>query len=271
MHNQSARIENEFNQGKVLIFLSPEIDGTLLFFKAMPISETLNTDCLLYLKDIPDNHFDLSLVDPPYGINAPLMSATPCQRINGNKRLNGGSGKLKDRVLNTSSCEWDNAIPTEEYFSELFRVSKQQIIWGGNYFPLPPTRCIICWDKVQPWENFSQIEYAWTSFDYPAKLFRFDNRTGGKIHPTEKPIALYKWLLTNFAKQEDKIFDSHLGSGSSRIAAWDLGFDFYGCELDKDYHEAQEKRFQNHIKQQSLFTFSEQVEPKDEIIQKTLF
>lgn len=236
----------------------------------MPVSETFNTDCLLYMKDIPDNHFDLSLVDPPYGIGGDSLHSDRAEKnhLHSNRALSG-AGKLKNRVLNTMNTKWDIS-PTEEYFLELFRASKQQIIWGGNYFPLPPTRCIICWDKVQPWENFSQIEYAWTSFDYPAKLFRFDNRTGGKIHPTEKPIALYKWLLTNFAKQGDKIFDSHLGSGSSRIAAWDLGFDFYACELDKDYHEAQEKRFQNHIQQASLFSFSEQTE-KTEIIQNTLF
>jgi site-specific DNA-methyltransferase (adenine-specific) len=161
-------------------------------------------------------------------------------------------------------AKWDVA-PSQEYFNELFRISKNQIIWGGNYFDLPPTRCIIVWDKVQPWENFSQVEIAWTSFDYPAKLFKYDNRTGGKIHPTQKPIELYAWLLDNYANKGDKVFDPFLGSGSSRIAAYKKGFDFYACELDKEYYEAQEERFRREclgeykrkdgstIKQLSLF------------------
>jgi len=209
----------------------------------MPKSEAYNIDCMEYMKNIPDKYYDLAIVDPPYGIGAPKMSATPCQRKNGYNRLNQGSGKLKNRVLNNSNCEWDNAIPTQEYFNELFRVSKNQIIWGGNYFPLPPSRCVLCWDKVQPWENFSQIELAWTSFDSPAQIFKYDNRTGNKIHPTQKPIALYAWLLNKYAKQGDKILDTHLGSGSSRIAAYKLGFDFVGCEIDKEYFDEQEKRF----------------------------
>ena len=128
--------------------------------------------------------------------------------------------------------------PPPEYFDELFRISKNQIIWGGNYFHLPPSRCIICWDKVQPWENFSQIELAWTSFDYPAKLFRYDNRIGGKIHATQKPTALYAWIYRNFAQEGMKIFDSHLGSQSSRIAAHFAGLDFWGCEIDKEYFDS---------------------------------
>jgi site-specific DNA-methyltransferase (adenine-specific) len=199
------------------------------------------------MRSKPNGYYNLAVVDPPYGINAPKMAATPCQRKDGNKRLNGSSGKLKDRILNQSNCEWDNAIPTNEYFKELGRVSKNQIIWGGNYFPLPPTRGIICWDKVQPWENFSQIEYAWTSFDIPAKLFRFDNRTGGKIHPTEKPVALYKWLLINYANKGDKILDTHGGSFSHAIAAYDLGFDLDIIDIDEDYFKAGNERFENHV------------------------
>jgi site-specific DNA-methyltransferase (adenine-specific) len=202
----------------------------------------------------PDNYFDLALVDPPYGINAPNMSATPNQRRSGLKRLNGGGGKLKNRVLNTAKkIEWDNEIPTDEYFAELKRVSKNQIIWGGNYFPLPPSRCIICWDKMQPWENFSQIELAWTSFDSPAQIFKFDNRTGGKIHPTQKPVQLYKWLLNKYAKQGDKILDTHLGSGSIAIATHDYGFDLTACELDKEYFDKAMQRINNHVAQQKLF------------------
>ena len=135
--------------------------------------------------------------------------------------------------------------PPPEYFKELFRVSRNQIIWGGNYFDLPPTRGIVCWDKQQPWENFSQFELAWTSFDTPAAIFRFRN-TGGKfekIHPTEKPVELYSWLLRKYAKEGDTILDTHLGSGSSRIAAYMLGFDFVGVEIDKAFFDAEERRF----------------------------
>lgn len=129
---------------------------------------------------------------------------------------------------------------------------------GGNYFDLPPTRCVVVWDKMQPWENFSQVEIAWTSFDYPAKLFQYCNAGGQrdgekKIHPTQKPIALYDYILKTFAKPGDKIFDSHLGSGSSRIAAHKAGFDFVGCEIDEQYFKAQEERFQKYSLQTNLF------------------
>lgn len=208
----------------------------------MPISEVYNCDCMEFMKTLPDKFFDLAIVDPPYGIGQPKQENL--KGYNGRKsleerliknRLNNGSGKLKNRSLNTMNCEWDNSIPSLEYFVELKRISNSQIIWGGNYFPLPPTRCIICWDKVQPWENFSQWEMAWTSFDSPAQLFRYDNRTGDKIHPTAKPIELYSWLIFKYAKKGDKIFDSHMGSQSSRIAAFKMGFDYWGCELDEDY------------------------------------
>ena len=208
-----------------------------------------NADNLDIMKYYPDKYFSLSIVDPPYGINAPKMAVTPCQRKAGSKRLNSGSGKLKNRVLNNLNCEWDNAIPTDDYFKELFRVSKNQIIWGGNYFPLPPSRCILCWDKCQPWENFSQIELAWTSFDFPAQIFKFDNRTGGKIHPTQKPIALYSWLIHKYANKGDRILDTHLGSASIALAidkankADGMELDFVGIELDKDYFDSAMKRF----------------------------
>src|SRR5690606_24706703 len=146
--------------------------------------------------------------------------------------------------------------PTEAYFLELFRVSKNQIIWGGNYFSmLPKCRCFVIWDKEQPWENFSACEYACTSFDRPAKIFREPTtRTGEtKIHPTQKSVKLYKWILHHFTNEGDKILDTHLGSGSSRIAAYLNGFDFVGFEIDKDYCKASEKRFRNVIAQQRLF------------------
>ena len=195
------------------------------------ISEAYNIDCMEYMATLPDKAFDLAIVDPPYG-----MKEAGAQT--------GGKGKLRNRIFNHGSIDhWDKA-PTKEYFIELFRVSKNQIIWGGNYFNLPPTRCVVCWDKVQPWLNFSQIEMAWTSFNLPAKLFRFDNRTADKIHPTQKPIELYLWLLKTFMiRGGGKILDTHLGSGSSRIAAYHLGFDFVGCEIDKGYFDAAEERF----------------------------
>ena len=218
-------------------------------------------DCMEFMKDLPDGYFDLACVDPPYGIGQPKQSNL--KGYNGREsldvrlqknRLNGGGGKLKDRVLNKSNCEWDNEIPNDEYFIELRRVSVNQIIWGGNYFPLPPTRCIICWDKMQPWENFSQWEMAWTSFDKPAPMFRFDNRTGGKIHPTEKPIKLYQWIFKNYLPDGGKVFDSHLGSGSSRIAADKAGnIDFTGTEIDEDYFKASVDRFNKYKSQLTLF------------------
>jgi site-specific DNA-methyltransferase (adenine-specific) len=209
-------------------------------------------DCMEYMQGLPDKYFDLAIVDPQYGINATAMSmGQNLNRDDGWKReestavkvrkgrLNAGGGKLKNRILNTSDIDWDDAPPPPEYFIELKRVSKNQIIWGGNYFDLPPTRCVICWDKCQPWENFSQWEMAWTSFDKPAPLFRYSN-TGGankdtKIHPTQKPVALYKWLLNRFAKAGDKILDTHLGSASSVVAALDMGFDIEGTEINETY------------------------------------
>ena len=204
-----------------------------------PVSEAYNLDCMEYMRSIQDDFFDLAICDPPFGIGGDSLHANRREKYNNSFK---GAGKLRNRVLNTMNTDWDVA-PSKEYFEELFRISKNQIIWGGNYFDLPPTRCVIAWDKVQPWENFSQVEMAWTSFDYPAKLFRFDNRTGRKIHPTQKPIELYSYLLKTFAKEGDKIFDSHLGSGSSRIAAYKLGFGFYGCEIDKDYFSVMDERF----------------------------
>lgn len=195
------------------------------------ISEVYNIDCMEYLRECDDGAFDLAIVDPPYGI-----------RDAGGQT--GGSGKLKGRVFNNGYIDrWDKA-PSQEYFDELRRVSKNQIIWGGNYFPLPPSRCIIVWDKVQPWENFSQVEIAWTSFDSPAQLFRFDNRTGDKIHPTQKPTELYAWLLRKYGSGGGRILDTHMGSQSSRIAAYMLGFDYVGCEIDEGYFRKGCERFE---------------------------
>lgn len=197
-----------------------------------------NMDCMEAMRAMPDKCFDLAVVDPPYGLP---------------KDSTNGRGKLKSRIFNKGGIsKWD-VPPEEEYFSELFRVSQNQIIFGGNYFRLPPCRGFIVWDKLQPWENFSQCEYAWTSFKYPSKKFAFDNRIGGKIHPTQKPVALYAWIFQRYARPGDRILDTHLGSGSSRIAAYDAGLDFVGFEIDEDYFKAQEERFAAHAAQGNLF------------------
>ena len=196
-------------------------------------SKVLNIDCLEFMRTLPDKSFTLAIADPPYGLD---------------KSSTQGAGKLRNRQLNQGDIHrWDKA-PSQEFFDELFRVSENQIIWGGNYFDLPPTRCIVCWDKCQPWQNFSQVEMAWTSFDYPAKLFRFDNRTKGKIHPTQKPVELYTYLLKTFTGGSGKIFDPMMGSGSSRIAAYKSGFDFVGCEIDKEYFDRSCERFNRECK-----------------------
>lgn len=222
------------------------------------------------MREYPDGTFDLAIVDPPYGISVDRQSLGQGTGLaperNTQKHIKNrmrGSGKLKDRILNTSDTTWDSSPPPDDYFTELFRVSKNQVIWGGNYFHLPPTRGIICWDKEQTFLNFSQWEMAWTSMDFPAKIFRFSNRgfqcpeKEQKIHPTQKPIALYKWLLKEFGKPGFKILDTHLGSGSSRIAAYDLGFDFVGYEINQDFFNRQEERYQKYIAQTSLFVAEE--------------
>ena len=217
-------------------------------------------DCMELMVGKLENYWDLAVVDPPYGIGQPKQSnlkgykgrASLEDRLTKN-RLNTGCGKLKNRNLNRTNCDWDNDVPIQEYFNELRKRSKNQIIWGGNYFPLPPTRCVICWDKVQPWENFSQIEIAWTSFDSPAKLFKYDNRTGGKIHPTQKPIKLYRWILQNYAKEGQTILDTHGGSMTNAIACDMEGYSLDICEIDEEYFEDGLKAFDNYKRQLKLF------------------
>lgn len=204
------------------------------------ISEVYNENCMIGMARYPNKYFDLAIVDPPYGMP---------------KDSTHGRGKLKGRMLNNGGVEkWDTK-PNKDYFEELFRVSKNQIIWGGNYFGLPGSRGFVIWDKEQPFENFSAAEYAWISFQTVSKIFRLPaTRTGDelKIHPTQKPIALYKWILKKYAKPGDKIIDTHLGSGSNRIACYDGGFDFVAFEIEKEYFEVQEKRFKNHIAQLTM-------------------
>lgn len=204
-------------------------------------------DCMEFMKDVPDKYYELAIVDPPYGINQ-----------GGDK--NHTRGKLA--ISKNYHPFNDTIIPDEKYFNELFRISKNQIIWGCQYFGLPKTSCVVVWDKDNGKTDFADCELAWTSFKTAVRLFKYkwqgmlqENMKDkeSRIHPTQKPVALYKWLLQNYAKPGDKIFDSHVGSGSIRIACHDLGFDFEGCELDEDYWKAQEERYKTHILQQDLF------------------
>jgi site-specific DNA-methyltransferase (adenine-specific) len=222
------------------------------------ISEVTNEDCMIMMARYPDKFFDLAIVDPPYGIDFGSFNRTnkdpSGNRFKANKYKNG---------------KWDEKSPERPFFCELRRVSNFQVVWGGNYFfeILGNAKGLICWYKKQPVSNFSDCEYAWTNIDKPARVFEFayygnlEGRTSAseKIHPTQKPIPLYNWILNNYGNEGDKILDTHLGSGSSRIAAYKLGFDFWGCELDKDYFDAAEKRFKEAINEP---LFQTQPEPK---------
>lgn len=212
-------------------------------------NKAFNVDCMVVLKETPDKFYDLCICDPPYGIN-----------LKGANVIKNKSDS--NTVFNT---EWDKSIPDKAYFEELMRVSKEQIIWGGNYFLdyLGYCKAPIIWDKLNGDSLYADGEMAWTSKGLPKNLkiwrhqwcgaFKDSERGTEKIHPTQKPVALYEWLLRNYAKPGDKILDTHLGSGSSRIAAYNLGFDFVGCEIDKDYFNAQEERFKRHTAQIRLF------------------
>lgn len=200
-----------------------------------------NMDCMEGMKEFPDKYFDLAIVDPPYGL------------LESGAQTGGEKGIMEHRAYrNNLIVKWDKK-PNSMYFNELFRVSKNQIIWGGNYFDLPPTRCFAIWDKCQPWENFSQVEFAWTNYKGPAQLFKFDNRTGNKIHPTQKPVVLYEWLITKYATKGDKILDTHVGSASSLIACHNLGFNYVGFEVDKYYYELSNQRLDAVKSQMSMF------------------
>lgn len=200
-----------------------------------------NIDCMLAMAGMPDKAFDLAIIDPPYGI------ARFGNRIELSNRI------YKEAKIN----KWD-IKPSKEYFEQLFRVSKSQIIWGANNFNLPSSEYFIVWDKMQTVDNFASAELAYTNIKKPAKVFRYaiHKEIAGriKIHPTQKPVKLYEWLLKNYAKQGDKILDTHLGSGSSAIACYNMGFDLEGYELDKDYYEAACKRLTDHKRQGVLFT-----------------
>jgi len=201
------------------------------------------------LKQTPDNYYGLCIVDPPYG-----MDFSSYQR-------GGGSDKTRDRHTQNGKKKWDAAIPSAEYFEELMRVSTHQIVWGGNYFPLPPTQGFIFWYKRNPVPNFSDGELAWTSFQRPAMCFDFKyyggiegNTSKGELfHPTQKPVALYRWLLKNYAKPGQRILDTHGGSMSIAIACDIEGFDLTLCEIDPDYFQAGKKRLEQHQSQPRMF------------------
>lgn len=214
-----------------------------------PKSRAYLADCMDMLRQTPDKYYDLSLVDPPYGIGF-----SDYER--------GGSGlKTKKRYTANGKKKWDSEVPNKEYFDQLFRVSRYQIVWGGNYFNLPPTQSFIFWYKQNPVPNFADGELAWTNYDRPSKCFDYryygniDGCTSAKekIHPTQKPVSLYDWIYSKYLPQGGKVLDTHLGSGSNRIAADKAGnIDFTAFEIDKDYFEAQEERFRLYKSQLKL-------------------
>lgn len=221
-------------------------------------SEVHNIDCVEFMRTLPTKYFDLAIVDPPYGIGAGSKKF-----INKNTVNKKAASFYKDK-------DWD-IKPISLYFEELERVSKKYIIWGGNYFVNElkiGSRCFIVWDKKTGANSYADCELALTNFDSNARIYTqfwlgaHANNGTERIHPTEKPIALYTWLLQNYAKQptgikelkEFIVFDSHMGSQSSRIAAHDMGFDYVGCELDKEYFDAGNRRFKEHITKAKLFT-----------------
>lgn len=227
--------------------------------KNKPISEVFNEDCMVGMARYPDNFFDLAIVDPPYGIGwdgeVPSMvrEGTKVKEYGWRRKSSGYARK-----------DWDKEPPVPEYFTELFRVSKEQIIWGGNLFDLPPSKGFIFWDK-QTGEDWSlgDGELAWASVTGAVRKFTYrwagflkganGNVREERIHPTQKPLALYKWLLVKYANLNDKILDTHMGSQSSRIAAFNMGFDYYGWEIDKEYFEKGNKRFAEQTAQIKLF------------------
>ena len=222
---------------------SPTFGNTLL--GAVPlVSEVYLMDNIELMKHYPDKYFDLAVVDPPYGY--------------GNKK----TGILNFR-MEAKEKEWNTAPPLE-YFTELIRVSKNQIVWGGNYFPCLwelGGRCFIYWHKGNPVPNFADGELAWTSFDRNAKQFDYryygnlEGKTSAsdKFHPTQKPVALYDWVYNEFAEEGMKILDTHLGSGSSRISANKAKLNFVGCEIDEEYFNKQNKRYEEFVSQARMF------------------
>jgi site-specific DNA-methyltransferase (adenine-specific) len=194
-----------------------------------------NEDNMLLMARYPDNYFDLAIVDPPYGIDRNGMN-------------------MGNSVFNKDDKKWDKNTPNKEYFYELFRVSKNQVIWGGNYFELPTSQYFAIWDKGETMygRDFAECEFAWVRSG-GTRIYKKSPNQPDRIHPTQKPVALYKWILDKYAKQGDKILDTHLGSGSIAIACHDYGFDLTACELDKEYYDKAIERIKNHTNQTKLF------------------
>jgi site-specific DNA-methyltransferase (adenine-specific) len=215
----------------------------------MDINKIHNQDCLEAMKLMKDNQFDLAIVDPPYGIDADINQ----NNLGGKKGFTKNAGTY--RSYHTSN--WDKEIPSDEYFVELQRVSKKYIIWGGNYFNFVSDSGVIIWYKGNS-GNFKEGELAKTNFN-TFKVFKYSradayiNDCKNKIHPTQKPVKLYEWLLMNYSKEGDKILDTHLGSGSIAIACHNLGYDLTGYELDKEYYYNAIKRIKNHQAQTRIF------------------
>lgn len=206
-------------------------------------------DCMDLMKDYPDKAFDIAIVDPPYG-------GVGCNLWKGknNTRFGGNFDKYN---IDKNPLNWDYP-PSEEYFNQLFRISKYQVIWGGNYFALPPTRNFLIWYKITIPENFSMAmaEYAWTNFPGNAKVFEYGangSKSKPRIHPTQKPVELYKWILSLYAKKGDKILDTHMGSGSLEVACIELGFDVVGIEINETYFNGAFERIKTANKQRRLF------------------
>ena len=208
------------------------------------------------MRQYPDKYFDLAVVDPPYGsgggtyVNGTRFGGRFDLYKQDNQDRRQVGGKVRKKIVS-----WDYA-PSEDYFNELFRVSKEQIIWGGNYFQLPPNRCFLVWLKTNIPENFTMAmaEYAWCSFNDNAKVIKMSSAgIAGRFHPTQKPEDLYRWIYAHYTKPGYKILDTHLGSGSSRRAAYDFDLDFLGVEIDKEYFDKQEAAWEQYTAQQSLF------------------
>ena len=212
-----------------------------------------NIDCVVFMKSKPDKFWDLAIVDPPYGLGMGTVS------IPSEKSTNSQQKFYKD----LKSKRWDNDIPNKEYFDELKRVSKNQIVWGGNYMAehLGNTKCIIIWDKMTYIPTMSQFEFAFCSFNKHPKMVKVNSTDINRMHPTQKPIKLYRWLLQNYAKPNDKILDTHGGSMSSAIACDMEGYGLDICEIDKEYFDAGIKRFENYKRQGVLFA-PEQIKPE---------
>lgn len=214
-------------------------------------------DCMEGMKEFPDKYFDLAIVDPPYGDAGGGGNPNRFgERFDRYKKCIS-DGREMGREIRQKIVEWDVA-PKQEYFTELFRVSRNQIIWGGNYFSLPPTRCFLIWHKTNVPENFTMAmaEYAWTSFNDNAKWYDF-SAVGqpGRFHPTQKPIELYKWVLSKYAKPGDKILDTHVGSASSLIACYETGHKYVGFEIDETYYKQAKKRLEQETAQLNILQF----------------